>query len=127
MAWQDLPIVLVTWHDAHGDARGWSQYDDLDSEPCIVHTAGFHLVEAKKGHISVAQSITGDDLDSVIHIPTAMVVNVRNLELDNDSLRKPKKDDRRLSKASKSARLRGAGRARKNHPSSRKRKELTEG
>ena len=127
MAWQDLPIVLVTWHDAHGDARGWTQYDDLDTDPCIVHTAGFLLENAKKDHLSVAQSITGDDLDSVIHIPAAMVENIRNLELDNDSLRKPKKDDRRLPKASKSSRLRGAGRARPNHSASRKGKALTEG
>lgn len=127
MAWQNLPFILVTWRDAHGDARGWTQYDDLDSDPCIVHTAGFLLENVKKDHVSIAQSITGDDLDSVIHIPTAMVENIRNLELDNDSLRRPKKDDRRISKASKSSRLRGARRAGQTHKASRKGKALTKG
>lgn len=79
-----MDAIEITWIDAHADeARGgsWCELDDIDDEPFLVRTIGWHLDGVKKGHFSVAQSISDDEtqLDSILHIPTGMVRQVRKL------------------------------------------------
>lgn len=80
-----MRVVLVIWHDAHGDADSWTDIDDLgDDGPCVVSSAGLLLKTGrggKPGHVSIAQSITSDgSVDSVLHIPQAMVVETRSFD-----------------------------------------------
>lgn len=126
MAWQDLPLVLVTWHDAHADAQGWADITELDDDPCIVHSIGFQLENRKAGHVSLVQSIITTEVDSVLHIPTAMVQSIRVLEVDHASYEAAPSVNRSVPKASEPTRLRGTGSARSAHPASRGR-SLTEG
>lgn len=126
MAWQDLPLVLVTWHDAHGDADGWIGSDEFDEEPCVVHSVGFQVENAKPNHVTIVQSIITTEVDSALHIPTGMVVSIRTLEVENAPYEGSPTAHRHLSEASQSARVRGAGSARTAHPATRGR-SLTEG
>jgi len=77
--------VKVIWKDAHSDADGWTDLDDLerDHEPYIVQSVGLLLFPGrgqKRKHISLAQSLTIDGhVDSVLHIPKPMVLEVVNL------------------------------------------------
>lgn len=113
MAWQDLPIVLVTWHDAHADAYGWANLTELDLEPCVVHSVGFQLENRKPNHVTILQSIIVDDIDSVLHIPTAMVVSIRSLEVENAPFGGYETAHRPLPETGKSPRVRGT---RSTHP-----------
>jgi hypothetical protein len=77
--------VIVIWKDAHSDCEGWADPNDTDDGPYLIRTAGFQLEPGqgkKKGHVSIAQSISADNMiDSVLHIPKRMVVSVSPLEL----------------------------------------------
>ena len=126
MAWQDLPLVLVTWHDAHADAQGWADITELDDDPCIVHSIGLQLEDRKSGHVSIVQSIITTEVDSVLHIPTAMVQSIRILEVVNAPFQASPSSHRAVPKTSEPTRLRGTGSARAAHPASRGR-SLTEG
>ncbi len=67
-------LVLVVWHDAHSLNHGWLTVEEIDDEPCEVHTVGYLIPDSKTGHVVVAQSInTNDGIDSVMAIPVAMV------------------------------------------------------
>ena len=66
--------VTVRWLDAHADAAGWTALTDLDLEPRVIVTSGFLLPVIKPGHVSIAQSVDGDLVDSVIHILTASII-----------------------------------------------------
>jgi len=115
----------VTWRDAHADAQGWASLDELDDEPCIVHSVGFHLENRKPGHITIVQSIIVDELDSALHIPTAMVDSIRTLEIDHGSLTSPSAAHRGLPQASKSPRVRGTRPTRQADPAPRAQGSLT--
>ena len=71
-------IVHVTWRDASSDAEGWTHLNDIDRESTLVDSVGVMLDkdEARPDHVSIYQSrIQGtDQVDSVLHIPKAMVV-----------------------------------------------------
>lgn len=71
----DLSMVLVVWHDAHAASSGdWCELNDIDDQPCVVHTVGWLLPGVKADHVVVAQSVTDDDsLDSVLCVPVGMV------------------------------------------------------
>jgi len=116
----------VTWRDAHADAQGWASIDELDDDPCIVHSVGFHLENRKAGHVTIVQSIIVDELDSALHIPTAMVDSIRTLEIDHGSLVSPSAAHRELSQARKSPRVRGARPANPTHPAARAGGSLTQ-
>jgi len=80
-----MKVTLVIWHDAHGDASSWVDLDEIgDDGPCVVHSCGLRLKPGKggkPGHVSIAQSMTHyGDVDSVLHIPSAMVVEIRDFE-----------------------------------------------
>jgi hypothetical protein len=71
--------AFVIWHDAHQGSSTWTHLEDIhtDRDPYVVTSVGFLLEEkvgGKPGHVSLVQSWSEDDaLDSVLHIPTAMV------------------------------------------------------
>ena len=71
--------AFVIWHDAHQGSNTWTHLEDLkeDPDPYAVTSVGFLLpVEkgGKVGHLSLVQSWSEDDaLDSILHIPEAMV------------------------------------------------------
>ena len=73
--------VLVIWHDAHAACQGWEYLDELiDDGDYVVKSIGY-LIDSKKygkkKHISIAQSISEEDcVDSVLHIPKAMVQKI---------------------------------------------------
>ena len=75
-----MRVAIIIWHDAHADVSGeWKSLDDHDdTEPYEVVSVGIVLDRkhgGKKGHVSVAQSITRDRfVDYVTHIPNKMVV-----------------------------------------------------
>lgn len=73
-----MKYVCVIWHDAHAAAHGWEAVEELrDNEPYVVRSVGMLLDKnqgAKRGHVSIAQSLSTDDhVDSVLHIPKKMV------------------------------------------------------
>lgn len=80
-----MRVGVVIWHDAHSDeADSWVSISRrVDHEPFEVVTVGIILdskTGKKRGHVSVAQSLTPSEfVDHVIHIPKAMVVEVIEL------------------------------------------------
>lgn len=83
MTSRDLQMVCLWWRDAHAVTDTWTAIEELDDEPCIVHSIGFLLRDVKPGHIVLAQSmIDGEeygDVDHVLAIPSAMVVRIESL------------------------------------------------
>ena len=80
MARLDATLVFVEWRDAHADGNGWITPGDIDRDPAIIHSVGFHLPRAKPGHFVLAQSL--DDaghVDSVLCIPCGMVLGITHL------------------------------------------------
>jgi hypothetical protein len=94
----DSPVIVI-WHDAHAGVQQWEHLDDLsDDEPYEVHTAGF-LVTGKMGgkrnHVSVVQSYAVEGfVDSMIHIPKKMVVEIIQLERNRDANKPADSPDR---------------------------------
>ena len=77
MARLDLVPTFVVWKDAHGVAHGWQSPDEIDSDPAISHSIGYHLPELKPGHFCIAQSLDDSgNMDSVLCIPAEMVLRV---------------------------------------------------
>ena len=73
-------LVIVEWHDAHAASVGWCDADEIDDEPCVVRTVGYLIPDAKRGHVTVAQSIADDDeLYGVFCVPAGMVRSVQVL------------------------------------------------
>ena len=81
--------VEITWIDCQGDAHGWTPVSELATTPCVVVTVG-HLIEPppRADHLTVALSVYDHDtdaemqVDSVVHVPRAMVQNIRTLSAD---------------------------------------------
>ena len=72
---QELPLVLVTWHDA------WFDFDQTDPDDCradyLVRTVGFLLSEGPR-FVSVAQEMLpdADGFRAVTHIPVPIIESV---------------------------------------------------
>ena len=80
-----MKLCYITWHDAHADAWQWTEISEVGTDgPYVVLSAGWLLEDdngGKPGHVSIAQSFTCDEhVDSVIHIPQAMVVGIRTFD-----------------------------------------------
>ena len=78
------PLSMVVWRDAHADrTSSWCRLSDLDTDDYIVRSVGHVIAGVKRGHVTLAQSVgdVGDDpeLDHVLHIPIAMVLEVHHL------------------------------------------------
>jgi len=74
-----IEAVLIEWIDAHADANGWCDRDELDPEPRLITTVGIVLRNVKPNHLTVALSVDEDKVDSVISIPTAVIKRVVRL------------------------------------------------
>jgi hypothetical protein len=80
-----MKVGIVIWNDAHSDeADSWLSISRrVDHSPFEVVTVGIILDSnsgKKRGHVSVAQSLTPSEyVDHVIHIPKAMIVEVIDL------------------------------------------------
>lgn len=80
MARLDATLVFVEWKDAHAEAHGWTPLDEIDRDPAIIHSVGFHLPYAKPGHFVLAQSLDANGhVDSVLCIPVAMILGITHL------------------------------------------------
>jgi hypothetical protein len=71
----ELPVVMVTWHDA------WFDFDQTDPDDCrtdyLVRTVGFLLSDGPR-FVSVAQEMLpdGDGFRAVTHIPVPIIESV---------------------------------------------------
>ena len=79
-----MKIVKVIWHDAHSGQNAWQDFCDIDDpDPYVVYSVGYLLdlkSGGKKKHLSIGQSISDyDAVDSILHIPNAMVKKVVDL------------------------------------------------
>jgi hypothetical protein len=77
-------ILYVIWHDAHSGSSSWEDLSDLEDDgPYVVHSVGYELCVGeggKEGHVTIAQSWSeADCVDSVLHIPDQMVVELYEL------------------------------------------------
>jgi len=77
-------IVSVIWHDAHSGEGTWQNISDInDPDPYVCYSVGYLLdmtTGGKKKHLSIAQSVSDcDAVDSILHIPNAMVQKVVDL------------------------------------------------
>jgi len=88
-----MDIVLVKWADAHCGPSGWqtlAEYADDGEE--IVTTVGFLTPEGTHGfkadHVTIWQTVAGDDAIHPFHIPVGMVRQITilcSLEIGVDS------------------------------------------
>ena len=75
----ELPLVMVTWHDA------WFDFDQTTPEDCrtdyLVRTVGFLLSDGPR-FVSVAQEMLpdGDGFRAVTHIPVPIIESVTVLD-----------------------------------------------
>jgi len=127
-----MKVSIVIWHDAHADVSGeWKSLDDNDDlDPYEVVSVGIVLDRkqgGKRGHVSVAQSLTRDRfVDYVTHIPNKMVVEqfdlyeigVEDGQVNIDETRG--KDRDRVSSARRRTRSRRGARTRRNRQQTRK-------
>lgn len=79
-----MKVAVVRWNDAHADVSGWSSIaGPHDRDPFQIVTVGILLDRKsgrKPGHVSIAQSLSEEaQVDSVLHVPKAMVVDVTEL------------------------------------------------
>ena len=87
-----MELAAVWWKDAHGDDSTWIAPGPADDDsPYVVLSVGYLLDRKhgrKRGHVSVARSVTCDGhIDAVLHIPRRMVlrvVNMGHLSWDDD-------------------------------------------
>jgi hypothetical protein len=77
MARLEAHPIYVEWKDAHGVAHGWTALDDIESDPAIIHSIGYHLPDLKPGHYCIGQSLDDSgNVDSVLCIPVEMVLRI---------------------------------------------------
>lgn len=80
-----LAAVLVRWRDAHADllVTSWAQVDEIeDTGPYLIHSLGWLVPDAKRGHVTIAQSLDYEvNVDTVLHIPADMVQDILTLPL----------------------------------------------
>lgn len=77
-------LVLVEWADAHAGEGGWLDMGDYqDNGEYIITSAGFVVPEgrrgAKKGHLTLWQTVCDGDGIHPFHIPTGMVRKIHPL------------------------------------------------
>jgi hypothetical protein len=76
---KELPVCIVLWEDAHaGSSYSWTVVDDIDPDPYLVVSVGVMLDESvKPGHVTIIQSYVNECCDGLLHIPLAMVKEVK--------------------------------------------------
>ena len=74
-----LSLVLVRWADAHSGIGHWHELEETaeDDTEYLVQSVGWLIPTdkgGKQGHVTLAQSLTPDDMvDHILHIPKGMV------------------------------------------------------
>lgn len=73
-----FPVVVVEWADAHAGEGGWLDMGDYqDTGEYVITSVGFEVPEgrrgAKKGHLTLWQTISDGDGIHPFHIPSGMV------------------------------------------------------
>ena len=100
--------VYVIWHDAHAGCSTWNHLEDMtkDDDPYVVHSVGWVLdigAGGKSNHLSITQSWSDDDaVDSVLHIPNAMVQRVIEVRGASEQPKGRRKKDRTLGRSESS-------------------------
>ena len=72
-------IVEVKWLDSKGVTTGWEYIDELQSlKPAECKTVGY-LIERTKQYITVAQSVSEEQLLARITIPVCSIIKMKKL------------------------------------------------
>ena len=78
-------IVEITWADTHSGGTGWTPISDIDQAEYIIKSCGYLLSTSdggKENHVTLYQSRTeDDDLDHILHIPVAMIRNIKAIDI----------------------------------------------
>lgn len=78
-------IVEITWADTHSGGTGWTPISEIDQAEYIIKSCGYLLSigdGGKENHITLYQSRTeDDDLDHILHIPVAMIRNIKAIDI----------------------------------------------
>ena len=78
-------IVEITWADTHSGGTGWTPIGEIDHEEYMIKSCGYILAVGdggKENHVTIYQSRTeDDDLDHILHIPVAMVRNIKAVDI----------------------------------------------
>jgi hypothetical protein len=76
-------IVEITWADTHSGGTGWTPISEIDQAEYIIKSSGYLLPVGdggKENHVTIYQSRTeDDDLDHILHIPVAMIRNIKTV------------------------------------------------
>jgi len=78
-----VKLVYVKWEDAHAAGMGWIDVDDVDTEPVIVHTAGWLAAQNSARIVLVQTTATCNDETQIINshtIPKGMVLEMKTIE-----------------------------------------------
>lgn len=84
---QGFDMVLCRWADAHMSEGGWHDLIDVvDDGEEIVESVGFLVPQdqpgSKAGHVTLWQTVAADQAIHAMHIPVAMVRELRLLTVD---------------------------------------------
>ncbi len=78
-------IVIITWADTHSGGTGWTPINEIDQDEYIITSCGYLLSigdGGKENHVTLYQSRTpDDDLDHILHIPVAMIRNIKAVDI----------------------------------------------
>jgi hypothetical protein len=78
-------LLLVKWEDAHTaevSAGAWTTLDAIreDTVPCVVDSVGWEVLGAKKGYVTIVQSLSGEEAINPFHIPEGMIQSISVLQ-----------------------------------------------
>jgi hypothetical protein len=74
-----IKIIEIEWVDSCGFGPSWEKKDSLEPlYPSSVRSTGF-LVEKTRQHITIAQSISSDQLAGRLCIPNGCIKRVKKL------------------------------------------------
>ena len=80
-------IVYIQWADTHSGGTGWTAISDIDQNEYIISSCGYLLSigdGGKENHVTLYQSRSeDDDLDHILHIPVAMIRNIKAVNPDH--------------------------------------------
>jgi len=71
-------LVVVVWEDAHAESSsGWMHESEITTDAYVVTSVGILLpAETKPGHVSICQSYAYGFVDTILHVPCAMVKEI---------------------------------------------------
>jgi hypothetical protein len=80
-------VVYIQWADTHLSEPGWLNMDDYEDDgECLVDTVGFLIPIGEPGskdkHVTVWQTVCKEEGIHAIHIPVAMVRDMKAIDLN---------------------------------------------